>query len=424
MKRVSKTINDRNFEYKKDAYPNGVGSLSREEIRKDLPQVLLHLKEKDISASFFYKLFGDFRGKNICNPYDIINIPPNIYHNNKNWFTTTVGLWLYNIWFIDEDLFPILGWVDYSMTKKKFKSINQQLSYAIIEDKISIDDFKKYLGKTQHIMSFEITIAPNMDEELMTITKKLGKKKEELFKANKEALDNGDVALAEDLENQLLAYAEDLLKDCPAMDTYKSGSGASMENFKSFFIDKGMNFNPLTQEYTMVRSNYLDGISAEDYTVTAASMSAPAYSRSKKTEVGGYYSKLMTAAYQHLILGPKDSDCGTKKFVTVNLTNDNIHDWMYSYIIEGSNLVELTSDNKNKYVGKKVKMRFASMCEREGGFCNHCAGNLWYRIGIKNVGVGQSQVAEKLKAAMLAQFHVSAIKVSDINVNKAFNIKV
>ena len=423
MKRTARTINDKSFKYNPSAYPDGVGRLSRDEIKKDLPQVLLHLKEDDISATLFYNIFGDFKGANICNPYDILQVPPGVYHNNKNWFTTTVGIWFFNIWFIDKELFHIFGYVNENINKKKFGKMNRQLSYALIEDKITIDELKRFLEKSQHIMSFEIAISPNMDEELMTITKKLNKKSKELFGANKEALDNGDVALAEKLENELLAYAQDLLKDDPAIDTYNSGSGASWENFKSFFIDKGMNYNPNTREFTMVRSNYLDGISAEDYSIVAASMSGPSYSRSKKTAVGGYYSKLMTAAYQHLVLEKEGSDCGTKNFVWATLTKDNIHAWMYNWMIEGSRLVELTSDNMDKYIGKKVKFRFASMCESKNGFCSKCAGNLFYRIGVKNVGIAQSQVAEKLKAKMLAAFHVSAVKVAEMDVNKAFNIK-
>lgn len=423
MKRTARVINDKTFVYNPSAYPDGIGKLTRPEIKKDLAQVLLHMKESDISASFFYNLFGDYKGSNICNPYDIINIPPGVYHGNKSWFTTTVGLWLFNIWFIDQELFHIFGYINYTINKSKFSWMNDTLSYFLIEDKITIDNLKHFMEKSQHIMSFEIAISPNMDEELMTITKKLNKKSEELFNAHKEELDAGNVALAEELENQLIKYAEELLKDCPAMDTYMSKSGASMENFKSFFIDKGMNYNHLTGEYTMVRSNYLDGISAEDYAITAASMSAPAYSRSKKTAVGGYYSKLMSSGYQHLILDKEGSDCGTTDTVQVILTKDNVKYWMYNWMVEGGRLIELTSENRDKYIGKKVKFRFASMCKNKNGFCSKCAGNLFYRIGVKNIGVAMSQVAEKLKAKMLSEFHVSAVKVAEMDVNKAFNVK-
>ena len=38
---------------------------------------------------------------------------------------------------------------------------------------------------------------------------------------------------------------------------------------------------------------------------------------------------------------------------------------MYSYIVEGSRLVELTSDNRDSYIGKTVKFRYSGLCESE-----------------------------------------------------------
>lgn len=425
MKRKSIYINDKNFQYDKNKYKDGVNKLTREEIKKDLPQVILHIEEKDISSSFFFNMFGEFKGKALVNPYDKIYVPAGVYHNNKNTFLTTVGIYIFNVWFIKNDLFDELGYINKNVNKKIYNKINTQLSYALLEDRITTDQLKAYIEKTQQIMSFEITIAPNMDEELMTITKKIRSKRDKMFKDNEKVLNSGTgeaVAVAEKIEKELRAYAEEELKDCPGMDTYLSGGGASMENFKSFFIDKGIYKDPITDKYTMIKSNYIDGISAEDYAVTASSMTAPVYSRSLKTASGGYLSKLFTSAYQHLTIGKKGSDCGTKNYIVVELTPDNIHSWMYSYIIEGSHLVELTSKNKDKYIGKKVKMRFASMCESKEGFCNHCVGNLFYRLGIKNIGVAQSQIPERLKARMLAAFHVSSIKVSEMDINKAFNV--
>ena len=151
-------------------------------------------------------------------------------------------------------------------------------------------------------------------------------------------------------------------------------------------------------------------------------MSNGIYSRSKKTEEGGYYSKLLTYAYQHIKIGPKGSDCGTKNYVTAKLDKSNIKLWMYSYMIEGNKLVELTSDNMDKYIGKTVKFRFSSMCKSKDYICNACAGNLFNRLDEYNIGIAESQVAEKMKLAFLKLFHDSEIKTVELDVNKAFNL--
>lgn len=427
QKRVAKIINNASFKYDPSAYPDGILSVPKDEISKDLAQFILHIEEKDVSSSLIYNLFGDFGDEPICHPYDIIYVPVGVYgpdekSKNKNVFTTTIGLWIYNRWNFEKELHHVIGYVNKTIRKGLFKDINQKLSYALLEDKITIDVLKHYLEKTQKIMPFEIILAPNLDADMLNITEKLNKMTKKLFDENKEALDTGDVAVSEKIINQILDFAKEELKDVPSIDNYDAGTGASWSNFKSFFISKGMMYDDATNTFKMVKSNYMDGISAEDYAVNAASMTAGVYARNKKTASGGYASKILTSAYQHIKIGPKGSDCGTTKYIIVTLDNKNVKLWMYSYIIEGNKLVELTSDNMDKYIGKTVKFRFSSMCKSKDYICNACAGNLFNRLGETNIGVAESQVAERLKNAMLKLFHNSEIQTSEMDPMKAFNI--
>jgi hypothetical protein len=96
---------------------------------------------------------------------------------------------------------------------------------------------------------------------------------------------------------------------------------------------------------------------------------------------------------------------------------------MYSYIVEGSRLVELTSKNMEKYRGKKVKMRFSSLCESKDGICSKCAGNLFYRIGIINVGVATPIIPSKLKNLSMKSFHDSTVKTVEMDPMRAFGLK-
>jgi hypothetical protein len=48
---------------------------------------------------------------------------------------------------------------------------------------------------------------------------------------------------------------------------------------------------------------------------------------------------------------------------------------------------------------------------------------MFNRLGVTNVGMGCNQIAERLKAAMLKQFHSSAISTSEIDPSEAFNVR-
>ena len=74
----------------------------------------LELDEKTVfNTTFFMENFGEFEGKAKYHPYDIIQIPPNSYgpegHKNKNSFTTTIGIWIFNKGFIEPTLKDVVA---------------------------------------------------------------------------------------------------------------------------------------------------------------------------------------------------------------------------------------------------------------------------------------------------------------------------
>lgn len=407
--------------------------------KDNLINQLLVFRQEDLSFSLVMELFGSFNGQSLCNPYDLFEVPANMYYyydnkgkeyKNKEPFTTTIGIWIYNIFFLRDFGFSWLfnGYINETIGKKKYGSINQTLVYALIEDKIKIEDYKKYLDYNQFFMPFEDIISPNHTENILTASKLIEKKKNELLKKYENEIANGDFIVSEKIEKELLDYAKEMLKDDPGLDVYMSEAASSWKNnFKNMYIMKGAIKDPdpnAKQQFNVVTSNYINGISADEYSLLANSLAAGPYSRGKKTETGGYWEKLITSAFQTITLNEEGSDCGTKRYIEVNLTNDNITLFMYNYIIKSNGeLEELTMDTKDKYIGKKVKMRFSIYCESKTGICNHCAGNFFYRRGTKNIGLATVQVPSKLKTTAMKAFHDSTINTVEIDPMKAFGLK-
>lgn len=398
---------------------------------KGLIQYLLSLKEDDcLTLSTMIELLGDFGDGEKCKPYDYFQVPANTYgpenKKNKKAFYTTVGLWIFNKAFIEKDLFDLFEYINEPITKKTHGKINSQLSYAIVEDRISLDVLKRFEMKVQKFMPLVSILSASYTDKMLTITEDINKKKKELLKKYSDGIKNNDPKVMDTVEKELLDYSKELLKDDPSMDMFNSGARASFgNNFKNMFVSKGAIKNPDPDKgYDLITSSYMDGITKEEYPAFAASLSAGPYSRAKKTETGGYWEKLFLKAFQHLKLLPAGSDCGTTKTLKVYLTDDNIDSWMYSYIVEGSRLIELTSENRGKYLNKEVKFRFSALCEaKDGHFCNKCAGNLFYRLDMINVGSVTPQIPSKIKVLLMKKFHDSVINFSEMDVEKAFGFK-
>lgn len=105
----------------------------------------------------------------------------------------------------------------------------------------------------------------------------------------------------------------------------------------------------------------------------------------------------------------------------MDVTEKNIDMIMYCYVIKNNGeLEEITSKNKDKFIGKRVKLRFSSMCEAKNGICNKCAGNLFYRLGIRNVGASTPQIPSRLKVLSMKLFHDDQLNFTEMDPMRAF----
>lgn len=410
--------------------------------KKEDVEYIINLTERDLTtASTIYEMFGDFSGedKPKFHTYDTITIPPGKYilkngKPNTKPFVTTVGIWCFNRCFIEPRFSKLLGYINEEIDAKKFGDINNKtLSYALLEDKIKVEDLEDFIMKGQFYMQFSSVISYNFTEKFLTMDKRIEKKKMELINKNKVALANGDAQVMEDIEKELIEYSKELLKDDPSYDAIACGAGADWKNnFKNMFISKGATKDPDPEKgYNIITSSLMEGIKKEEYVAFANTLIAGPYARGKKTEIGGYQEKLLLSVTQHVVAGPPGSDCGTKRTITVKLDSKTMDDMMYSYIVEGNKLIELTSENRDKYVGKTVKMRYSSMCQSKDCKCNKCLGNLFYRLTtnkdgtkyISNVGAASPQLASRLKNINMKAFHESLVTFTEMNPMEAFGFE-
>lgn len=372
---------------------------------KDLEFIFNSTTYDCTKLSFIMECFGEFNGKRRFNPYDILVVPPGIYgppnKKNKNTFTTTIGLFVFNRIFIesDEPLFNLLGYINDPITKKAFGKINAKISYAVVEDDLPLDSLKRFMQLTQKHMAYVDILSPSFTDGMLEISSKAAKKKEELKKKYAKGIAENDPTEVEKMEKELLAYMENELKDDPSYDMINSGAKMSKgNNFKNIFAMRGAvkKSDQRDGDFSVITSSYIDGVTADEYAKFADSLVGGPYARAVATAGGGYLEKVVVRSFEHLYT-KAGTDCGTKKGITVTLDDNNIKEWMYSYIIEGNKLIELTSKVKDKYIGKTVKLRYAGFCEEPKYICNKCAGNLFARLGMENIGVASYAMMSKIK---------------------------
>ena len=396
---------------------------------------IIEIKPEDITSTYVVELFGEFDGKRRCNPYDLVTIPKGAYGIegskrgvNVRPFTTTVGKLIWNKMYIlrNPSIYEAIGWVDDIVTKKVFNKLYKKLGYLLLEGKIEREEFKRFAMTTQLTMPYVQFLSPSFTDKMLLSSTYMNKRKAALIKENKAAFDAVDLKTIDAVSNELLKESKEYLKDDPSLDIFNSGGGGDYTNhYKNTYIMKGT-VRDGDGSYKVITSNQIDGVSEKEYATLANSLAEGPFNRSKKTEEGGYYEKMLLYSMQHLRLLEPGSDCGTKRYITVTLTDSNIGDYMYNYFIgPNGKLTEITSENMDSLIGKTVKLRFSSMCEAKNGcFCNMCAGNLWYRLGVSsNVGILTPTIASKLKNLLMKSFHNSQVALTDMNVMEVFGFE-
>lgn len=132
------------------------------------------------------------------------------------------------------------------------------------------------------------------------------------------------------------------------------------------------------------------------------------------TRNGGYEAKKLAAAFQGIVFDEKGSDCGTKLTVKLLITESNKKLLTDRYIMENGRAKLIDSSNIDGYVGKIVNLRSPMYC-RNGKYCSKCTGELYHKLGIKNVGLISNVIGTSMTTLALKAFHNSAIKLKEIN---------
>lgn len=389
--------------------------------------MLLKMKPDDITAKFIDdyltdkckvidKKFKEIPSK--IKTYDEFTLNPGEYFNKEK-ITTNVGLFIYNKFLIEESFSDIVGYVNTPVTSKVYASVESKLSDALLNDVITTEEFVKYINKLQWLaMQFNTVFSNSFTMKTLKPLPKVMKEKERLIKENEKDLKAGNITNAAKIEKQLIDLAKEELKGDPGLTLYESGARGKFENnYKNNSIIKGPVKNPTTNTWDFVPTNFMDGIAKEDIPSYGNSVVTGVYPKAVGTQIGGYMSKQLTAAFQGLVIDKPDTDCGTDRYLEITITENIKKDILYRYILDGNKLVLLDNTNFNKYVNKTVKMRSAMFCIGDK-ICSKCAGTMFYKLGIKNIGLTTSKMGTTLVNLGMKSFHDSTVTVKKLDINK------
>lgn len=388
---------------------------------------LLSLKPDDLTKKWFDENCSrhfDPVMKKMAEPkfnfQDKLKLKKNEYANTTD-VETNVGQLLINKYLYEAipNIQKVLGYVAEPITNDKLGEIESGiLSKALLDGKITSEDMGTYFDRIQWLgNTIHTNVAPSFTEGSTKNISKIMKVRDKLYEENKEALAKGDAIVANKIEKELITMTKEELKDDIGLTLYTSGARGSFENnYKNLFLTRGPVYNPNTGGYQIIKRSFMEGLEKDDVPSYGTEVINGAYPKAIGTAVAGYATKKFFAAYQSATLDKRGTDCGSKAYRKTLITKKNYQKLIYRYIVEGNTLVMLDNSNIQSYIGKVVNMRSPLYCVGDK-LCSKCAGDLYYRLGIENIGMTTSAVGSGLLKLLMKAFHDSSVKISEINID-------
>ena len=392
-------------------------------------ELLLSLSDVDIHLDRLKDLFAvDENDKSMFEAEDILNVTYAEFEKsigvlrtiNKGSISTTVGRYIFNIFINDKDnqyFYKTCGFVNDPLNKGNIKKFEKKMADALLMDEITTDDYFDFIDRRNwiayNVVSF---LSPSLTSNVLIPRKNVTDKKKQLLKKYEKELKEDPVNTSAKIEKELLELAKGNLKGDSGLAIFDSGARANYDNnFKNMSVMRGVMIG-IDGKVVFSPNSLVEGIDKESIDGYANNLVSGSYGRAIETKTGGYLTKQLVSAFQNVILGDAESDCKTTEYLEVKINASDIKNNFFQlrYISEGNNLVLLTKDNINSYVGKKVKMRSPMYCRNEK-ICNKCAGELYYKLGVKNVGLLFSRMGGILLNVSMKSFHDSSIKVREVS---------
>ncbi len=391
-------------------------------LKKEETSEILSLKNEDITMELLRSYFAVKKGKDEprFNTFDTLKMPKGHLYNKEE-IETTVGRYLANFYVIPEKYLKKYGYQNVTFNKKATEELEKKMATMLLNDEIEIKDFIQFTDNGEWItLGTSYFLVPTMDYAMTVPLPEVMKRREELFKEYEEGIKAGDPNVADTIEKELLSMSKKILKENgnEGYDFFESGEFDFGNNYKKTSIMGGALENPYTKKLNILKSNYVEGIKKEEFPYFANITVTGGYSRNVETQKGGYETKKINNSMQILVLDDKGSDCGTKNYLKVSIPEKMKNMFLNRYILQGSGkLLQLTEENIGNYVDKETMMRSPMFCKNEK-ICNVCAGELFYKMNVKNAGLLTSTLSGSLMNLAMKKFHNTSVNFSKIDISK------
>ena len=362
--------------------------------------------------SYTYLGSGEDR---LCGETDTFKLKKGVLKCCKEDTDTTVGRFLLNVLLLE---LPFDGAFNY-INKAGFdmKNLEKQISESLMENKIDVPQYKKYVDNMYFIGHFCELCVPTVTRAALTTSSSIKDLKKELLDKYKGRLD--DPKVIAEIENTLIAADKEYLKNDNSMRFYGplGGKPFNIARKKLYLTVGGIEtFSKDTGKYTFVEHSLSEGWTNDSIPAIANEIRKGSFNRGHETQLGGALTKYIMRVFQDLCI--IEDDCHARTGLEVDFSKYPIENFKGRYINDKGTWVAITSENMGKYTNGKYVMRSPMYCKTEKGLCRKCAGDVYAKLNTKHVAMYIVDISSTFTTMALKLMHgskVSIIGIGDVN---------
>ena len=320
---------------------------------------------------------------------------------------TDVGKFLCNYIFLAD---PFKDVIPYQNKLMKADDLDGLVAKAILEKKAGRKEYNRYINNGFWFGQDGTIATQSLSPKSLGTDPAIAKRKKELLEQYRDKLH--EPAVLAKIEKELVDMDRAYIKGDESEAFWEAaGSKAYTEQRKKMYIMFGSmpDFAKKSNKINLIESSMTEGYKPQDMATLANEMRRGAYDRGKGTADGGTESKFITRVFQSVKITM--DDCGTKRCLTVPITENNYKMYTGRFTADGK---IYTEDELKGLIGKEIKIRSPMYCECKDGYCYACCGDIIKKLHSENVGLQTLTIAEGMIGAAMKSMHVSTVDVSSI----------
>lgn len=280
---------------------------------------------------------------------------------------------------------------------------------------IYVFEYQRYNEAMFSLAGYTQLCVPSATAKTMTTDPKIKERRAELLEQNKDRLH--DPVVQAHIDAELIAMDKAWLKGDPGEGFYIKDKSYDIVRKKTFLLQGSEQGFGVQGE--VIPTSLNEGWDVKYLPAMGNSLREGSYNRGALTALGGEATKFNYRIFQNTVIS--EEDCGSTFGMEIVLSKDDKDAYLSNSVVTPSGSVEITEQNFESFVGKKIRIRSPIYCRTSGAnFCATCMGKKVASTP-NAISTYAADIGSTFMYIMLKSMHGKSLTLAKFDLQSAIN---